>query len=267
MQLKRNRLTQKTESAQIEPEQAEANTAQEPSDEEANPAAEEALVEIDSLPTSENEADMGGTVEVIEAEPVNEDASSFESSDADADASVDGPANSLLLLSFNHTHYRNGNLKTSPVSFFDPLESPNFNLEQPVNYAAGTLYQRLEVLNKPSDKTVLYQVCLIPFDDITVAPACSDPQSLAFNERGVYTSNQPLSSFTNFDAVDWSKGIIEAVIVLRDANGEPLGNTSFDLADEPIDLDLYFPMSVQYNAILVPEGGAFTGWPEAVTFR
>lgn len=128
--------------------------------------------------------------------------------------------------------------------------------------SAGTLHQRLDVLSKPSDEVVRYQLCLVPVD-ITVAPACSDATRLAFSDAGTLVTDQPLASLSGADRIAWSSGITSVMLVVRDASGTPVDERSFAAASDRTRFEMsdFYPMAVRYQAMLVPAGASFPGWP------
>jgi tetratricopeptide (TPR) repeat protein len=172
----------------------------------------------------------------------------------------------LVLLETTYTH-RAADGELTPFIFFESSKAVQANLTTPTNYANGRIYQRLEVLQKPSSVKVHYQFCLVPDDDITISPACSEIDALGFTSTGVYEMAQPLASFTDYTDVNWSKGISEFILVLRDSYGDPISNESSTANEATFDLDMFYPMKIRYTAVLVPEGGTFSGWPEGMAFE
>ncbi len=169
-----------------------------------------------------------------------------------------GPQTTLLEVAY--THQAEGTSSGGAYSFFAAPAALGGDLETPVNYADGTVYQRLEVLGKPSGEAVQYQLCLVPNDEIVVRPACST-EALSFSGPGVYEARQPLSAFSQYGSIDWSKGLVNVMLVLKDGEGRPLDNTYFaGGADETLDLSRYYPMAVRFEAVIVPPGGVFQGW-------
>jgi len=130
------------------------------------------------------------------------------------------------------------------------------------SFATGTLYQRLEVLSKPSEAPVRYQVCLVPHD-ITVSPACSDASRLAFTAPGVFATNQSVASLSGASSIAWRQGITSVMLVLRNHENTPVDDRSLVGTGEraSIDMSAYYPMTVRYQAMLVPAGASFPGWP------
>ncbi len=179
--------------------------------------------------------------------------------DLPSETDLHSAASPLELLRTTYA-YERGTVETNgAVSFFATPAGIQQNWQTPVDYAGGVVYQRLEVSVKPSSETVTYQLCLVPNDDISIKPACSRAGGLEFSEAGVYTFAQPLSEFYQYSNVDWSRGISNLMVILRDQNGNPI-DTVFSRERER-DLDLYYPMNVRYSVVVVPLGGAFVGWP------
>ena len=200
----------------------------------------------------------------IQATPANTANQQVNGVSPDMDASGSAP---LTLLGATFTHYNSDNKQEAAFSFFETLQSLTFDFQEPLDYASGTLHQRLEVLSKPSDAVAQYQVCLVPADDITVAPACSDPSKLTFNERGTFEASQPLSTLSNYDKVDWRKGVANILLILRDDNGNPVSSNYLYRSNPTLDFGDFYPMQVSYSAVIVPESAVFTGWPEQLSDR
>ena len=173
----------------------------------------------------------------------------------------------LTLLGATFTHYSSENKREAAFSFFETLQSLTFDFQEPANYASGTLFQRLEVLSKPSDAVAQYQICLVPADDITVAPACSDSSELTFSENGTFEASQPLTSLSNYGKVDWSKGVANILLILRDDNGNPVSSNYLYRSNPTLDFEDFYPMRVSYSAVIVPKGAVFTGWSEQLSDR
>ena len=175
-----------------------------------------------------------------------------------APESSGGPA--LVLLDVTRTFGTASTADNGAVSFFKSASNLSQNLKAPVNYAGGTLYQRAEVLEKPGGDPVHLQVCLVPNDDISVKPTCSDASTLSFSSTGPVEDEQSLTSFTQYDAVDWSRGVSNLMVIVKDANGNPIDPGYADFSEA--DLARYYPLKIRYSAVLVPAGGRFPGWPQ-----
>lgn len=170
----------------------------------------------------------------------------------------EGPATAPLLLVDAVAEHRRSTAGPSPSVAF--LAVPALADTDLAGHTGDVIHVRVEVLDKPSDAPVLYQLCLVPAD-IAVRPACTDPSRLAFSGTGTYEGEQPWSGLTGFGGVDWRAGVDSVMAVLRLPDGTPLeppraGNEAGDT-----ELDAYLPMTVRIRALAVPPGAPFPGWP------
>lgn len=175
-----------------------------------------------------------------------------------APARVTNTPLSLLNLSYRHESPDHGG--AGAFVFFEAPSTLVRDLTGPDSFANGTIYQRLEVISKPSDTPVSYQLCLVPNDDIGVKPACSTAGTLNFDSPGIYESAQPVSSFSQSNAIDWRRGITDLFVVIRDEQGNPADPRYFFDSSAALELDLFYPMEVRYQAMIVPAGSSFPGW-------
>ena len=93
----------------------------------------------------------------------------------------------------------------------DPDVETPANWRAPVDYAAGKVHARLEVLEKPSAVGTLYNICF----EATPSYACM-PYSPEYTEPGVYDFEYPFSAFYQYDQVDWSQGTERIALILKD---------------------------------------------------
>ena len=188
------------------------------------------------------------------------------------DAPSDAPNASqpLVLLDVTYTHLGDAEGGPKAFSLFDLATLPA-DLTSPVDYADGTLYQRLEVIRKPSDLPVTYQFCAFQagtggtFAGFGSASsyACTNRAGFSFTYPGTYETSQPMRSLERYGTVDWQDTLGRAMLVLEDADGNPVDDRygfAGSWYGSPV-FDFYFPMDVRYTALIVPPGGTFTGWP------
>lgn len=156
----------------------------------------------------------------------------------------------LILLDITYTH----NTVSRAFSFFNASNETPDNLVFPINYSTGKIYQRLEVLSKPSTKPVSYQVCIFQDKIISEKHTCSG--YMKFTTTGTYYSNQTMQSLYQYNVIDWKRKLLSVMLVVKDANGKPIddryGFAGF-WSGSP-NYSLYYPMTVRYTVILVPKG-------------
>lgn len=119
-----------------------------------------------------------------------------------------------------------------------PLPGAPANWRAPVDYVAGTLHVRVEVLEKPSDRETLCNVCLKAGDILTC-----QPYPKPYSKPGVYKSEAYFSSFWQYDMYDWTKPVERVNVVVKDENGRFVqGNPAF------------FPTKLHVTVTVVPPG-------------
>jgi hypothetical protein len=122
-----------------------------------------------------------------------------------------------------------------------PLEGAPANWRSPIDYAAGSLHVRVEVLEKPSEMKTLSNVCLKSNDVLTCQPY---PPS--YTKPGVYKSDAYFSDFWQFEVYDWTTPVERVNVVVKDENGRFVqGNPA------------YFPTKMHVIVTVVPPGERF----------
>jgi tetratricopeptide (TPR) repeat protein len=232
---------ERLEAERLEAERLEAERLEAERLAQEQAAAEQAAQEAAAATPEPTEASVAGGSEPQVTEPTS--------------PSVGGP---VVLLDITYTHKKPDEGGSGAFSFFKSPPSLSGDIS---NFASGTVYQRVEVLSKPSDRPVNYQICLVNGDDISVGPACSALGNLTFSGPGTYEAEQAVTSFSNYGSLNWERGLTEVMLVLKDEDGNSLDNRYSYASPEELDLDQYYPMEVRYTAILVPEGSSFPGWP------
>jgi len=84
------------------------------------------------------------------------------------------------------------------------------NWRAPVDFAAGRVYARLDVKTKPSSKLTLYNICF----EATPSYACM-PYG-RYTSTGLVEFDYPFSAFYQYDMVDWSQGVKQIALILKD---------------------------------------------------
>jgi hypothetical protein len=122
-----------------------------------------------------------------------------------------------------------------------PLEGAPANWRSPIDYAAGSLHVRIQVLEKPSEMKTLCNVCLKNNDVLTC-----QPYPPAYSKPGVYKSDAYFSDFWQFSVYDWTKPVERVNVVVKDENGRFVqGNPA------------YFPTKMHVTVTVVPPGERF----------
>lgn len=122
-----------------------------------------------------------------------------------------------------------------------PLEGAPSNWRSPIDYAAGSIHVRVQVLEKPSDLKTLCNVCFKADDVLTC-----QPYPPAYTKPGVYESDAYFRSFWQYEVYDWTKPVERVNVVVKDENGRFVqGNPA------------YFPTKMHVTVTVVPPGERF----------
>ena len=170
----------------------------------------------------------------------------------------------VVLLDVTYTH----NTVSRAFSFFDIPSGVPSNLVSPINYAQGTLYQRVEVLSKPSNKGVKYKLCIFQDEIIPERHSCAQGSGLLnFAGTGTYYSSMLMTSLYQYSNNQWNRSLLANMLVVNDANDKPVDDRYGWLGTwigSP-DFSLYYPMKVHYTAIVVPPGGGEPVWTPLIS--
>ncbi len=144
--------------------------------------------------------------------------------------------------------------------FLAPAAAAGADLAEPVGYGTGTLHVRVDVGDRPSTEPVALQFCIVPGDFSVVSPICTDASALLLPTSGAITTSVRLGNIMSTE-VDWSQGISQLLVVLRDGLGRPLDDRYTRESDgTPINLAPYFPLNLRVRAALAAPGTPFGGW-------
>ena len=114
------------------------------------------------------------------------------------------------------------------------------NWRVPVDYASGTAYVKFEVISKPGLFKTLYNVC---FEGNQAACMGYPP---AYMTTGTYEFSYAFSTFWQYSVVDWSKGIKQIALILKDQNQNKVqGDNRF------------YPTTIHVVITLVPPGATY----------
>ena len=119
-----------------------------------------------------------------------------------------------------------------------PLPGAPANWRSPIDYAAGSIHVRVQVLEKPSEMKTLCNVCFKATDVLTC-----QPYPPAYTKPGVYESDAYFRSFWQYEVYDWTRPVERVNVVVKDENGRFVqGNPAF------------FPTKMHVTVTVVPPG-------------
>lgn len=227
------RIAAEQEAARIAAEEEAARVAAE----EARRAAEQEAARI----AAEEEAARGAAQQEAARLAAEQEAARAAAAEQAARAAAQAAAATVLLVDATASHGAAG--AASAAVAYVPASAPGSDLAA---LADGVLRVRVEVTAKPGDAPVLYQVCLVP-PDVSVAPACSAIDLLAFRAPGTYVAEVRWSALSGAGGIDWSRGIDAVLWVLRRPDGTAVDAAAADAAR-------YLPMTARVRASALPAG-------------
>lgn len=178
-----------------------------------------------------------------------------------AQASARAPQDQFVLLDVLHTH----TTETKGFSYFPlPHDVPD-HWKAPVDFYSGTIQFRLEVISKPSDRTINYQLCV--FQDRHSADKHSCDSAHTFTGPGVQEWRAQAASLWQSAVIDWNRQLLDTMLVIKDKAGHPVDDR-FGFGgkwDGSPDFALYYPMTVRLTAVVVAKGAAYN--PACLTWR
>jgi tetratricopeptide (TPR) repeat protein len=134
------------------------------------------------------------------------------------------------------------------------------NWIEPVNYAEGTVHMRLEVMSKPTETPILYQLCVLGPRSAEGwrGQMCSRNQKVT--KPGIYEWEQRLSTFhKSHGEIDFSTGIGTFKCAVKDRKNVYI-DTKYECAGRwagSPDFALYYPMEVRFRAVFVSKGATY----------
>jgi hypothetical protein len=174
----------------------------------------------------------------------------------------------FVLVDVLHTHTTkervekfDGSTSAKAFSYFPIPDGAPANWKGLPNFFAGTVKLRIEVISKPSNRLVNYQMCVWQKGQHSCCGAKS------FSNTGVYEWQESFASFWNGNAIDWTQPLAKTMLVIKDKDGNPVDDR-FGFGgkwDGSPNFDLYYPMTVRFTAVAVAKGAVYN--PNALLWR
>lgn len=120
----------------------------------------------------------------------------------------------------------------------------------PVDYRNGTVHIRAEVLEKPKGGApTTWSLCYIPNKGVKNGYGCTGTD--LYREAGVYEKDVKMTAFWQHDHIDWSAGIKEMHLVIKDDSG------GSGHAHKRADPEKFFPTKMRITMVQVAAGGKY----------
>jgi hypothetical protein len=121
---------------------------------------------------------------------------------------------------------------------------------KPVDYRNGTVHIRAEVIEKPvGGAPTMWTLCYIPNKGLKNGYGCTGTD--LYRETGVFEKDVNMTSFWQNDNIDWSAGIKEMHLVIKDDSG------GAGHAHKRADAEKFFPTKMRITMIQVAAGAKY----------
>lgn len=140
-----------------------------------------------------------------------------------------------------------------------PMESANGNWTQPVNFAEGTFYYRVEIRSQPEPQDMLLQFCV--WQDNHTLENCGPKEAVRGTRGNVVTWSGKLEDMwmKNGNPIDWSRPRQRWGVAIKNKEGKPVS----DLKDwnwNGEDPKKWYPIDWRFTVVVVAKGATFSGW-------
>ena len=143
-------------------------------------------------------------------------------------------------------------------SYFDPAFNSPSNWKSPTNYAAGRMYWRLEILSKPSAKSVDVQVCMWRHGSRKWQFETCSSRLRGITKAGTYWANlgAPQNWWKKNGAWDFTKRPSVVRVMVKDSATQKLLMTSHcgSACYRGGDIGQHVPIKMNSQAIVVAQG-------------
>jgi len=126
-----------------------------------------------------------------------------------------------------------------------PLPAAPESWKTPVDWSKGSMHVRFEILEKPSNVKTLTNVC---FETARVLTC--QPYPPPYNNRGVYESDDRLTTFWQYSVFDWTRKIDHVIVVIKDETGKIVQGNA-----------MYYPSKMRVTVTIVPPGKTYKPSP------
>ncbi len=143
-----------------------------------------------------------------------------------------------------------------------PWDKPplaNGNWTQPINFAEGTLYLRVEIFNQPVPQNMKLEFCV--WQSSNTLENCTDRAAVSGQSGTVVTWNTPVKKMWKKDGqpINWALPRDRNGVAIRNSQGDPVSDYS-GWAWSGEDPDDWYPLEMRFTVVVVEKGAGFSGW-------
>ena len=152
-----------------------------------------------------------------------------------------------------------------PVTVDDhgfPWDKPplaNGDWTQPINFAEGTLYLRVEIFSQPVAQNMKMEFCVWQANN--TVENCSSRVAVSGQSDTVVTWSTPVKQMWKKDGqpINWALARTRNGVAIRTSNGDPVSDFS-GWAWSGEDPAKWYPLDMRFTVVVVEKGAGFSGW-------
>jgi hypothetical protein len=150
----------------------------------------------------------------------------------------------------NKSHYYVTN--NNPDAHFNPARPTNWIA--PIDYRTGTVHIRTEVIEKPAGSEITqWFLCYIANRGVPGMGGYGCVGTGTYKEQGVYEREESMTTWWNNTAIDWTQGVKQVDMVMKDF-GTGNGGNYTHLRPDP---EHFFPTRLRVTVIQVSKGSTY----------
>jgi hypothetical protein len=143
-----------------------------------------------------------------------------------------------------------------------PWDKPplaNGDWTQPINFAEGTLYLRVEIFDQPVPQNMKLEFCVWQANN--TLENCSSRVSVSGQTGTIVTWSTPVKQMWKKDGqpINWALPRTRNGVAIRNSTGDPVSDFSgWDWSGElPGE---WYPLDMRFTVVVVEKGAGFSGW-------
>ncbi len=146
---------------------------------------------------------------------------------------------------------------------FDQPPMENGDWTQPINYAEGTFYFRVEIFDQPEPQNMRLQFCVWQAKNgyNFELETCGPQEPVVGTPGTVATWSRAIDDMwkKNKKSLEWWRPRFRNGVAIKNSQGQPVSNyNGWNWNGE--DPKKWYPLDMRFTVVVVEKGGTFSGW-------
>ncbi len=143
-----------------------------------------------------------------------------------------------------------------------PWDKPplaNGDWTQPINFAQGTLYLRVQIFSQPVPQNMKLQFCFWQANN--TLENCTHLVAVSGASGTVVTWSEAIKDLYKKDGqpLNWASPRTRNGVSIKNSNGDPVSDFS-GMAWSGENPDAWYPLDMRFTVVVVEKGAGFSGW-------